>query len=110
MDLDAIYRMTMGSLDGLFVVHYIVPWTDLLEEFLHIWESIEDGRIRAIVCREKITIDETLITQQFGVNTKGVVDAVNTLVKEVQVALKNIIGPDAFINKEQWRIIWMKEE
>jgi hypothetical protein len=27
-------------------------------------------------------------------------DAVNALVKEVQMALKNTVGPDAFINKE----------
>jgi len=53
-----------------------------LEEFLHTWESIEDGRIRAIVCGEKITIDQTLIVQQFGVSVKGVVDVVNALVKE----------------------------
>jgi hypothetical protein len=26
------------------------------------------------------------------------------------VALKNIAGLDAFINKEQWSVIWMKEE
>jgi hypothetical protein len=38
------------------------------------------------------------------------VDAMNTLVKEAQVALKNIAGPDAFINKEQWNMIQMKEE
>jgi hypothetical protein len=29
-----------------------------------------------------------------------VVDVANTLVKEVQVALKNIDGLDAFVNKE----------
>jgi hypothetical protein len=32
-------------------------------------------------------------------------DATNALVKEAQEALKNIIGPDAFINKEQWNVI-----
>jgi hypothetical protein len=32
-------------------------------------------------------------------------DATNTLVKETQVALKNIAGLDAFINKEQWSVI-----
>ncbi len=37
-------------------------------------------------------------------------DVTNALVKEVQVALKNIIGLDAFVNKEQWSIIRMKEE
>jgi hypothetical protein len=29
------------------------------------------------------------------------VDVANALVKEAQVALKNIIGPNAFVNKEQ---------
>jgi len=48
--------------------------------------------------------------KQFSVNVEGVVDVANALVKEAQVALKNIIGPEAFINKEQWSVIWMKEE
>jgi len=52
----------------------------LLEDLLHTWESIEDGRIKANVCGEKITIDQALFTQQFGVQTKGVVDATNTLI------------------------------
>jgi hypothetical protein len=38
------------------------------------------------------------------------VDATNTLIKEIQVAFKNITRLDAFINKEQWSIIQMKEE
>jgi hypothetical protein len=33
------------------------------------------------------------------------VDATNMLVKEVQVAFKNIAGLDAFVNKEQWNVI-----
>jgi len=37
-------------------------------------------------------------------------DATNIFIKKAQVTLKNIIGLDAFINKEQWSIIWMKEE
>jgi hypothetical protein len=32
-------------------------------------------------------------------------DATNTFVKKVQIAFKNIDGPDAFVNKEQWSII-----
>jgi hypothetical protein len=32
------------------------------------------------------------------------------LVMEAQVALKIIMRPYAFINKEQWNVIWMKEE
>jgi len=38
-----------------------------------------------------------------------VVDAENALVKEAHVAFKNIVGLDAFVNKEQWSMIWMKE-
>jgi hypothetical protein len=33
------------------------------------------------------------------------VDAANALVKETQVALKNIVGPYAFVNEEKWRVI-----
>jgi hypothetical protein len=32
------------------------------------------------------------------------------LVKEAQVAFKNIIGLDAFVNKKQWNVIRMKEK
>jgi hypothetical protein len=34
----------------------------------------------------------------------------NTLVKEMQTAFKNIARPDAFVEKEHWSIICMKEE
>ncbi len=73
---------------GLFAIHWIVPQTYMLEEFLHICESIKDGCIRAVVCGEKITINQTLIVQQFGVSFEGVVDVANALVKEAQIALK----------------------
>jgi hypothetical protein len=59
---------------------------------------------------EKITIDQTLIIQQFGNYVERMIDATNALVKEAQVASKNIVGLDVFINKEQQSIIWMKEE
>jgi uncharacterized metal-binding protein len=62
-------------------------------------ESIKDGCIRAVICGEKITIDQTLIIQQFSINVERAVDATNTLVKEVQVALKNIARLDVFVNK-----------
>ncbi len=88
----------------------LVPQRDMLEEFLHTQEFIEDGRIKAIICDEKITIDQTLITQQLGVSVEGVVDVMNALVKEAQVALNNIVGLDAFINKKNWNIIQMKKE
>ncbi len=35
-------------------------------------------------------------------------DATNALVEEAQVALKNIVGLDAFVNKEQWSVIQIK--
>jgi hypothetical protein len=41
-----------------------------------------------------------LIAKQFGVSAEGVVDATNTQAKEVEVAFKNIVGLDAFVNKE----------
>ncbi len=72
----------------------------MLEKFLHTWESIEDGHIRVVVCGEKITIDQTLIVQQFGISDEWVVNATNALVKEAQVAIKNITRSNAFVNKE----------
>jgi hypothetical protein len=45
-----------------------------LEEFLHTWDSTEDGQIRTIICGERITIDQTLIAKQFSVNVKKMVD------------------------------------
>lgn len=82
----------------------------MLEEVLHTWESTKDGRIQVVVYGEKITIDQVLIVKQFGVNVEGMVDASNMLIKEAQVALKNIAKPDAFTNKERWSVIRMKEE
>jgi hypothetical protein len=38
--------------------------------------------------------------KQLNINVEGVVDATNTLIKEAQVALKNIARLDAFDNKE----------
>jgi ABC-type arginine/histidine transport system permease subunit len=84
----------------LFVVHSIIPQAYMLKEFLHIWESIEDGWVRVIICGEKITVDQALITQQFGVSVEGAIDVANTLVKEAQFAFKNIARLDAFVNKE----------
>lgn len=37
--------------------------------------------------------------KQFGVSAKGTVIIANRLVKEAQMALKNIVGLDAFVNK-----------
>jgi hypothetical protein len=71
-----------------------------LEKFFHTRESTKDGHIRRVVCGEKITNDEALIAEQFGISVEGMVDGTNALVKEAQVALKNIVGLDVFINKE----------
>ncbi len=43
-------------------------------------------------------------------NVEGAVNITNALVKEAHVGFKPIIGPDAFVNKEQWSVIWMEEE
>jgi hypothetical protein len=51
-----------------------------------------------------------LITQQLGVSVEETVNAMNALVKDAHVAFKNIARPDAFINKEQWNVILMKED
>ncbi len=74
--------MEWAGLRRLFGVHYTIPRSNLLEAFLQTWESTKHGQIWAIVNGEKITIDQTLIAKQFGVGTKGVVDATNALVKE----------------------------
>ncbi len=47
----------------------------------------------------KITIDQALIVKRFNVNVERAVDATNALVKEAQIALKNIVRLDAFVNK-----------
>jgi hypothetical protein len=44
----------------------------MLEEILHTWESTEDGYTKVDVCGENITIDQTLIAQQFGINALSV--------------------------------------
>jgi hypothetical protein len=97
-------------LGGLFTIQWIVPQLTLLEEFLHSWEPTKDGHIKAIICGEKITNDQVLIIYQFGISAKGVVDVANTLVKEAQVAFKNIARPNAFVNKKQWSMIRIMEE
>jgi hypothetical protein len=53
----------------------------LLEEFMCTWESTKDGRIQVKVCGEKIIINQAIILRQFGVNAKGVIDALNVVVK-----------------------------
>jgi hypothetical protein len=46
-----------------------------------------------------------LIAQYFGISVEGAMDVTNALVMEAQVALKIIMRPYAFINKEQWNVI-----
>jgi len=48
-------------LGGLFVIHWTIPSANLLEKFLHTWESKKHGQIQAVVCGETITIDQALI-------------------------------------------------
>jgi hypothetical protein len=42
-------------------------------------------------------------------SVEGIIDAGNALVKEAHVAFQNIYKLDAFVNKEQWSMIQMKE-
>jgi len=42
--------------------------------------------------------------------TKGTDDVASTLITKAQVIIKSIAQLDAFINKKQWNVIWMKEE
>jgi hypothetical protein len=42
-------------------------------------------------------------------SVEGTIDAGNALVKETHVAFQNITRLDAFVNKEQWSVIRMKE-
>jgi hypothetical protein len=87
------------------LVHWTIPQLDLLEEFLQTWESTKVGCIQVVVCGEKITINQMLIAQQFGISVEGTIDATNVLVKDAQVIFKNIVRLDAFVNKEQWSVI-----
>ncbi len=58
-----------------------------------------------VVCGKKTTIDQALINQQFGVNTKQIIDVTNVLVKEAQIAFKKIARLNAFVTKKHWNII-----
>ncbi len=49
------------GLDQLFDVHWTTPSVELLEEFLHTLEPIEDGKISTKVQGKKFTIDQVLI-------------------------------------------------
>ncbi len=48
---------------------------------------------------EKITINQVLFIQQFGVSVEGTTDATNVLVKKAQIIVKKIARLDAFVNK-----------
>lgn len=49
---------------------------------------------------EEIVIGLMLIAKQFSVNIKWAIDVANALIKEAQIALKNIIGSNAFMEME----------
>jgi hypothetical protein len=49
-------------------------------------------------------------SEAIGVSTEKAIDAPNTLVKKMWTTFKNITKPNAFVEKEQWSIVRMKEE
>jgi len=59
---------------------------------------------------QEILIDQVLIHEQLGISNEGVVDATNATFDEAKIALKKIVGPHAFVENEQWSVIYMKEE
>ncbi len=79
----------------MFVVCWTIPWLDLFEGFLRTWESIKDGQIQTNVNGERITMDQILI-EAIGQYWRR--SGHNQCTS--QVALKNIDGLDAFVNKE----------
>ncbi len=62
------------------------------------------------MCGKKFTIDQMFVKEQLNIHLEGVVDAVNALVKYAKKALKKIVGSNAFVEKEQWNVVRMKEE
>ncbi len=57
MGLKEQESLARANLEGLFTVHWTIPWGDLLGDFFCTWEFTKDGKIRALVCGEKIVID-----------------------------------------------------
>ncbi len=55
-------------------------------------------------------INQVFIHEQLGISKEGVVNVVNATFDEAKTALKNIVGPHAFIENEQWSVVRMKEE
>lgn len=49
---------------------------------------------------KKFTIDQMFIKEQLNIHSQGVVDVANALVKDAKKALKNIVGSNAFMEKE----------
>jgi virulence-associated protein VapD len=71
---------------------------------------MEDGRIQGQVHGQEILIDHVLIYEQFQISNEGVVDVINATFDETKIALKKIAGPHAFVENEQWSVVYMKEE
>jgi virulence-associated protein VapD len=59
---------------------------------------------------QEILIDHVLIYEQFQISNEGVVDVINATFDETKIALKKIAGPHAFVENEQWSVVYMKEE
>jgi hypothetical protein len=45
-------------------------------------------------------IGKVLIHEQFGIYSEGVIDATNATFQEAKIALRNIVGPHAFVENE----------
>jgi hypothetical protein len=48
--------------------------------------------------------------KNLNIHLGGLMDVVNALVKDVKKALKNIIGSNVFVEKEQWNVVRMKKK
>ncbi len=44
------------------------------------------------------------------IHSEGAIEATNALVEDVEKALKKVLGPNLFMEKEQWNVVHMKEE
>jgi hypothetical protein len=44
------------------------------------------------------------------ISSKGVVDVATAIVNNSKKTLINIVGPNAFVEKEQWSVVQMKEQ
>ncbi len=49
---------------------------------------------------QKNLIDRVLIYDQLGISNEGVMDATNVIIQDVNIALKKIASPNAFVENE----------